>query len=130
MSTGNLGIARARRKAGASLALGAAMVTSAGAAGLEGVATDVFAADTAFHRPGATLTGNVVFWPWPGVIFMNRRAFESLTAGQRSDLFRAAAKARGAKIYLGNDTAYLRDWCRRGTKVVTASPAIERTWSS
>jgi TRAP-type C4-dicarboxylate transport system substrate-binding protein len=85
--------------------------------------TDVFAADTAFHRSGATLTGNVVFWPWPGVIFMNRRAFESLTAGQRSDLSRAAAKARAAKIYLGNDTAYLRDLCRRGTRVVTASPA-------
>jgi TRAP-type C4-dicarboxylate transport system substrate-binding protein len=104
-------------------ALGATLVTSAGAAGLDGVATDVFAADTAFHRPGATLTGNVVFWPWPGVIFMNRRGFESLTAGQRSDLFRAAAKARAAKIYLGNDTAYLRDWCHRGTRVVTASTA-------
>jgi TRAP-type C4-dicarboxylate transport system substrate-binding protein len=104
-------------------ALGAALVTEGGIGGLDGVATDVFAADTAFHRPGATLTGNVIFWPWPGVIFMNRRAFESLTAGQRSDLFRAAAKARAAKIYLGNDTAYLSDWCRRGAKVVTASPA-------
>jgi TRAP-type C4-dicarboxylate transport system substrate-binding protein len=102
--------------------LGATPVTSGGIAGLDGIETDVFAADTAFHRPGATLTGNVVFWPWPGVIFMNRRAFESLTAGQRSDLFRAAAKARAAKIYLGNDAAYLRDLCRRGTKVVTASP--------
>jgi hypothetical protein len=83
----------------------------------------VFAADMAFHRPGATLTGNVVFWPWPGVIFMNRGAFESLTTAQRSELFRAAAKARAAPIYLGNDTGYLRDLCRRGTKVVTASPA-------
>jgi hypothetical protein len=83
----------------------------------------VFAADTVFHRPGATLTGNVVFWPWPGVIFMNRRAFESLAAGQRSELFRAAAKARAAKIYLGNDAAYLRDLCRRGTSVVSASVA-------
>lgn len=104
-------------------ALGATPVTSGGIAGLAGIETDVFAADTAFDRPGATLTGNVVFWPWPGVIFMNRHAFESLTAGQRSDLVRAAAEARAAKIYLGNDTAYLRDLCRRGTKVVTASPA-------
>jgi TRAP-type C4-dicarboxylate transport system substrate-binding protein len=104
-------------------ALGATLVTSPGIGGLAGIATDVFAADKVFNRPGATLTGNVVFWPWPGVIFMNRRAFESLSAGQRSDLFRAAAKARAAKIYLGNDTAYLRDWCRRGSKVVTASPA-------
>jgi len=104
-------------------ALGATPVTSGGLAGLDGIETDVFAADTAFHRHGATLTGNVVFWPWPGVIFMNRRAFESLTAAQRSELFRAAAKARAARIYLGNDTAYLRDLCRRGIKVVTASPA-------
>jgi TRAP-type C4-dicarboxylate transport system substrate-binding protein len=103
--------------------LGATPVTSGAITRLDGIETDVFAADTAFHRSGATLTGNVVFWPWPGVIFMNRRAFESLTAGQRSDLSRAAAKARAAKIYLGNDTAYLRDLCRRGTRVVTASPA-------
>lgn len=104
-------------------ALGATPVTSGGISGLAGAETDVFTAATAFHGPGATLTGNVVFWPWPGVIFMNRRAFESLTTGQRSDLFRAAAKARAAKIYLGNDTAYLRDLCRRGTRVVAASPA-------
>lgn len=104
-------------------ALGATPVTSGGISGLAGAETDVFTADTALQRPGATLTGNVVFWPWPGVIFMNRRAFNSLTAGQRSELFRAAAKARAAKIYLGNDTGYLRDLCRRGTKVVTASPA-------
>ena len=104
-------------------ALGAAPVTSGGIAGKDGIETDVFAADTVFHRPGATLTGNVVFWPWPGVIFMNRRAFESLTTAQRSDLFRAAAEASAGKIYLGDDTGYLRDLCRRGTKVVTASPA-------
>jgi TRAP-type C4-dicarboxylate transport system substrate-binding protein len=104
-------------------ALGATLVTSGGIGGLDGIETDVFAADMAFHRPGATLTGNVVFWPWPGVIFMNRGAFESLTTAQRSELFRAAAKARAAKIYLGDDTGYLRDLCRRGTKVVTASPA-------
>ena len=104
-------------------ALGATLVTSGSIAGLDGVGTDVFTADKAFDRPGAALTGNVIFWPWPGVIFMNRRAFESLTAAQRSELLRAAAKAQAAKIWLGNDAGYLRDLCRRGTKVVTASPA-------
>jgi TRAP-type C4-dicarboxylate transport system substrate-binding protein len=104
-------------------ALGATPVSSGPIATLGGIETDVFTADKAFDRPGASLTGNVIFWPWPGVIFMNRRAFESLTAGQQSELFRAAAVAQGGKIYLGNDAGYLRDLCRRGTKVVTASPA-------
>ena len=103
-------------------ALGATPVSSP-IATLGGVETDVFAADKVFDRPGASLTGNVIFWPWPGVIFMNRRAFESLTALQQSDLFRAAAVAQGERIYLGDDAGYLRDLCRRGTKVVTASPA-------
>jgi TRAP-type C4-dicarboxylate transport system substrate-binding protein len=104
-------------------ALGARPVSSGPIATLGGIETDVFAADKAFDRPGASLTGNVIFWPWAGVIFMNRRAFESLAAGQRSQLFRAAAVAQAQKIYLGNDAGYLRDLCRRGTKVVTASPA-------
>jgi hypothetical protein len=84
--------------------------------------TDVESADTVLNVPGAMLTGNVIFWPWPGVIFINRRTFESLTAGQRSELFRAAIQARHGKVYLGNDTAFVRDLCRRN-KVVTASPA-------
>jgi TRAP-type C4-dicarboxylate transport system substrate-binding protein len=104
-------------------ALGATPVAAGSIAELDGIETDVFAADKAFDRPGAALTGNVVFWPWLGVIFMNRPAFASLTAGQQSDLLRAAAKAQAAKIYLGNDTGYLRDLCRRGTRVVIASPA-------
>src|SRR5215472_8566212 len=104
-------------------ALGATLVSSGPIALLGGVATDVFAADKAFDRPGTSLTGNVIFWPWPGVIFMNRRAFGSLTAGQQSELFHAAAVAQADKIWLGDDAGYLRDLCRRGTKVVTASPA-------
>jgi TRAP-type C4-dicarboxylate transport system substrate-binding protein len=103
-------------------ALGAVPVSSGGIAGLDGIETDVESADIAFNVPGATLTGNVIFWPWPGVIFINRRTFESLTAGQRSELFRAAIQARHGKVYLGNDTAFVRDLCRRN-KVVTASPA-------
>ena len=104
-------------------ALGARPDSSGRLAGLAGVETDVFTADEVYQRPGATLTGNVVFWPWNGVIFMNRRASESLTAAQRGDLVRAAVKAQGGNIYLGNDAGYLRDLCRRGTKVLTASAA-------
>ena len=103
-------------------ALGAVPVLSGGIAGLDGMETDVESADTALNVPGATLTGNVIFWPWPGVIFINRHKFESLTAGQRNELSRAAIQARHGRVYLGNDTAFVRDLCRRN-KVVTASPA-------
>jgi len=104
-------------------ALGAKPDLSGPLSGDTGVETDVQSAVTALGVPGATLTGNVIFWPWPGVLFINQRAFESLTAGQRDDLFRAAAKFRAAPVYLGNDTAYVRDLCRRGHKVLTASAA-------
>ena len=104
-------------------ALGAKPDTTGPLSGLNGIETDVQSAVTAFGVPGATLTGNVIFWPWPGVLFMNQRAFDSLTAGQRSELLRAAAKAQGGPVYLGNDTAYVRSWCRRGHQVLTASAA-------
>jgi len=90
--------------------------------GYAGVETDVQAADTGMNVPGATLTGNVILWPWPGVIFMNRRAFESLTAAQRSDLLRAGMRARAATPSWGNDAVFVRDLCRRN-KIVNASSA-------
>src|SRR5215469_4360072 len=89
--------------------------------GYAGVETDVETADIAKTLRGK-LTGNVVLWPWPGVIFMNRRAFESLTAGQRSYLSQAAVQAIGAPAYFGNDTGYAHDLCRRN-RIVTASSA-------
>ena len=104
-------------------ALGARPDTGDQMAGLTGMETDVESAAKVFDQPGATLTGNVILWPWAGVIFMNQRAFGSLTAGQRDLLFRAAAQARTAPVYLGDDTAYTRDLCRRGNKVLTASAA-------
>jgi len=103
-------------------ALGAVPVLSGGIAALDGLETDVESADTALNVRGATLTGNVIFWPWPGVIFINRHTLESLTAGQRNELSRAAIQTRHGKVYLGNDTAFVRDLCRRN-KVISASPA-------
>jgi TRAP-type C4-dicarboxylate transport system substrate-binding protein len=101
-------------------ALGA--IPDTGRSGLTGFETDVEAADIARTAPGATLTGNVILWPWPGVIFMNRRAFDSLTAAQRSVIHRAAAQAVGEPPFFGKDTEYGRDLCRR-KKIVTASSA-------
>jgi TRAP-type C4-dicarboxylate transport system substrate-binding protein len=91
--------------------------------GLTGVEAQVYSVDTGLGVPGATLTGNVIFWPRPDVIFINQHAFSSLTAGQRSVLVRAAAKARSAGIYEGDDTPMVVNLCRLGTQIVSASPA-------
>ena len=91
-----------------------------GLTGFEGHADLI---DAGYAVPGAILTGNVVFEPRPNVIFMNQRAFGSLTPGERGVLFRAAAKARGAGIYQGNDLVSVADLCHRGIKIVSASPA-------
>jgi len=92
-------------------------------AGLTGTESHTNAIDSSFAVPHAVLTGNVVFDPRPSVIFMNRHAFASLTASQRGVLYRAAAQARNAGIYEGNDAASVADLCRRGIKIVSASPA-------
>jgi TRAP-type C4-dicarboxylate transport system substrate-binding protein len=93
---------------------------TAGLTGFEGPASII---DSGFAIPGAILTGNVVFEPRPNVIFINQRVFGSLTPGERGVLFRAAAKARSAAIYQGNDLASAADLCHRGIKIVSASPA-------
>ncbi len=92
-------------------------------AGLTGIESHAELIGSGFAIPGAILTGNVVFEPRPNVIFMNQRAYNSLTSGQRSVLLRAALEARAAAIYQSNDTASVADLCRRGTKIVSASPA-------
>jgi TRAP-type C4-dicarboxylate transport system substrate-binding protein len=92
-------------------------------AGLTGIEAHANLIGSGFAIPHAVLTGNVVFEPRPNVIFMNQRAYAALTAGQRNVLDRAAAQARTAGIYQGNDTASVADLCRRGIKVVSASPA-------
>jgi TRAP-type transport system periplasmic protein len=93
---------------------------TSGLTGFEGHANLI---DSGFAIPGAILTGNVVFEPRPNVIFINQRAFGSLTRGERGVLLRAAARARSAGIYQGNDLASVADLCRRGIKIVSASPA-------
>jgi TRAP-type transport system periplasmic protein len=124
-----IGIRPSAVEAGIFHALGAIPVTpqrsSSGQdiAGLTGVESSASTIDSGLDVPGAILTGNVVFEPRPYVLFMNRHAFGSLTASQRAVLYRAAARARAAGIYQGNDTVSIADLCRRGTKVVSASPA-------
>jgi len=92
-------------------------------AGVTGIENSASTIDAGFATPGAILTGNVVFEPRPYVLFINQHAFGWLTASQRDILNRAAAQARAAGIYQGNDTASVADLCRRGIKIVSASPA-------
>ena len=124
-----IGIRPSQATADTFRALGAIPVTqtrstsaesTAGLTGFEGHANLI---DAGLAIPGAILTGNVVFEPRPNVIFINQRASGSLTPSQRGVLFRAAARAGGVGIYQGNDLASVADMCRRGIKIVSASPA-------
>jgi TRAP-type C4-dicarboxylate transport system substrate-binding protein len=107
-------------------ALGAIPVTQArsnsgmNTSGLTGIEAHTA---TDFVLPHEVLTGNVVLEPRPNVVFINQHAFGLLTASQRDVLSRAAALARTAGVYQGNDVAFMADLCRRGIKVVSASPA-------
>jgi TRAP-type C4-dicarboxylate transport system substrate-binding protein len=124
-----IGIRPSQVTAGILRVLGAIPVTQVrsnsgeSTARLTGIESHANAIDSGFAVPGAILTGNVVFEPRPSVIFMNQHAFGSLTASQRSILHQAAAQARTAGIYEGNDAASAADLCRRGIKIVSASPA-------
>jgi TRAP-type C4-dicarboxylate transport system substrate-binding protein len=90
---------------------------------LTGVEAHLAKIDAAFAERGATITGNVVFEPRPNLIFMNRRAFDSLSSTQQSVLVRAAAQTRAAGVVYEADGEYVRDLCNRGVKIVTASEA-------
>jgi TRAP-type C4-dicarboxylate transport system substrate-binding protein len=87
--------------------------------GLDGVVGHLTQLDASLAMRGATITGNVDFEPRPNVIFINRRAFESLTAGQRSVLTRAARAQATAAIFEA-DGGIAADLCRRGVRILTA----------
>jgi len=110
-------------------ALGAIPVTQPrsnsglGAAALTGIEAHAVLIAQGWDMPGAVLTGNVVFGPRPSVIFMNQRAYAAQTASQRRVLLRAAALARHAGIFQGNDAAAVAYLCESGTQIVAASAA-------
>jgi TRAP-type C4-dicarboxylate transport system substrate-binding protein len=91
--------------------------------GMTGVEAHADLIDAGYATPGAVLTGNVVLEPRPDVIFMNQHAFRSLSLGERHVLLRAAAIARSGGIFQGDDLTSAADLCRRGIKIVAASPA-------
>jgi TRAP-type transport system periplasmic protein len=91
--------------------------------GLDGVEGHVTNMLGSFDVHGATLTGNVVIEPRPNVIFMNQRAFGSLSAAQQHVLVRAAGQARTAGGVYEPDGPSVRQMCRGGMKTVAASRA-------
>ena len=107
-------------------ALGAAPVVipaSHDTSGLDGVEGNVTNMLDAFDVRGATLTGNVVVEPRPNVIFMNQRAFGSLSAAQQRVLVRAASQARTDGGVYQPDGPSVQQMCRGGMKTVAASQA-------
>jgi len=98
--------------------------------GLDGAELDllVIAAD-AFDRRSRPLTGNVVFWPKPQTIIMNRAAFERLTPRERSVLRRAGREAIGPELRRdADDERYERSLlCNVHTvRIARASPSARR----
>jgi hypothetical protein len=74
---------------------------------------------------GRTLAANVVFWPRPETVVMNRGAYAALSAAQRSVLRRAGRVAFGPRLREvdHNETRALGTICDRGlARLVTASP--------
>jgi hypothetical protein len=105
-------------------ALGAVpVVSSINATGLDGLETHVMKVALGPAGPNVFVTGNIVLEPRPNVIFMNRRAFESLRASQQNLVLRAAALARTSARVYEPDREGLADICRRGVKIVAASKA-------
>jgi TRAP-type C4-dicarboxylate transport system substrate-binding protein len=108
------------------LGAGPVVVPGNGSAGLDGLQTHVMGVELGPAGPNEFLTGNVDFEPRPNVIFMNRHAFESLSAAQRNIVLHAAALARTSAGVYEPDREGLADICRRGVKIVGASKADQQ----
>src|SRR5262249_38940524 len=93
------------------------------ASGLDGVVGHVTNMINSFEVRGATLTGNVIIEPRPNVIFMNQRAFGTLSAAQQRVLIRAATQARAEGGVYEPDGTSVQQMCRAGLTIVTASRA-------
>lgn len=94
--------------------------------GLDGMEIHVAQIDLSKYDRGAdSLTGNVVFWPRPGVIFANADAFKALTA-DRQALLRDVGRrnlAASDDMVRAWETGGLSQVCRRGMRIETAPGA-------
>jgi TRAP-type C4-dicarboxylate transport system substrate-binding protein len=102
-------------------------IPSAGSiAGYSGVEQQVAAIEgNSYDSAAKFLTVNVNLWPRPQVLFMNQKAFNSLSEQQRNALSSAAKAALPATLALeqNDQKSATANLCRRGLKFVTASDA-------
>ena len=94
--------------------------------GLDGIEIHTSQIDLGKYDEGAdSLTGDVVFWPRPGVIFANADAFEALTADQQAIIREAARRNLDASDEMVRqwDANGLSAACRRGLRIEMASEA-------
>ena len=92
--------------------------------GLDGMEAHLGLIRDAYADNANSLTGNVIFWSRPGVIFANNALFDALTADQQAILRRAGERALGASVeFIGTNAATLPDeLCKQGVKMIDASP--------
>jgi hypothetical protein len=91
--------------------------------GLDGMEAHVEIIAGAKYDFGAdSLTGNVVYWPRPGVIFANAAAFEAMTSDQQALLREAAEEAFtvSATHVPASEARLVDELCARGLEITSA----------
>ncbi len=94
--------------------------------GLDGMEVHMGQIRSANYDVGAdSLTGNVVYWPRPGVVFANASVFDGLTADQQAILREAGQKAFDASVAStsANAAGLPDELCSRGLEMETAPDA-------
>ena len=91
--------------------------------GLDGMEAHLSLVRDAYGADADSLTGNVMFWSRPGVIFAANAAFDAFTPEQQDMLRRAGARALAESVdSIGARAATLPDEvCKRGVKMMDAS---------
>jgi TRAP-type C4-dicarboxylate transport system substrate-binding protein len=114
------GVARETLRALGATAGGARPGTLTGLDGLEIDPATIAFSDYERHA----LTSNVVLWPKPFSIVMNRAAFGALSSERRELLRRAGRAARAAELrqVARDEAAAVAELCRMGSSLIAASP--------
>lgn len=94
--------------------------------GLDGMEVNIGLISGTKYDVGAdSLTGNIVYWPRPGVVFANTAAWEGLTADQQAILREAGQEAFDASVVsnAANAARLPGQLCSRGLNMKTAPEA-------
>jgi TRAP-type transport system periplasmic protein len=91
--------------------------------GLDGMEAHLSLVRDAYNADTYSLTGNVMFWSRPGVIFVNSAVFDAFTADQQETLRRAGARALADSVesIATRAVGVPDDVCGRGVKMIDAS---------